>query len=193
MAIIGAGLAGIIAALAAADAGVAYEIFDRNDEVGGTWLTTTYPGIGVDTPSAYYSLSREVNPDWTSYYPQGAEYQAYLVSLADKYGLREHTRFGTEVEALWWDEDRRQWQIHSVDRDGNRDVSYAACRHHRRRLPQPAALAGSAGPGNVRGHQHSLRAVGLRRWTSPASGWRSSGPAAPRCRSSTPASTRSST
>jgi hypothetical protein len=60
VAIIGAGLAGIIAALAAADAGVAYQIFERNNEVGGTWLTTTYPGIGVDTPSAYYSLSREV-------------------------------------------------------------------------------------------------------------------------------------
>ncbi|HEX2286391.1 MAG TPA: NAD(P)/FAD-dependent oxidoreductase, partial [Mycobacterium sp.] len=125
VAIIGAGIAGIITALAAADAGVKYEIFDRNDEVGGTWWTTKYPGIGVDTPSAYYSLSREVNPDWTSYYPQGAEYQAYLVSLADKYGLREHIRFGTEVEALWWDEDRKQWQIHSVDRDGNRDVSFA--------------------------------------------------------------------
>jgi cation diffusion facilitator CzcD-associated flavoprotein CzcO len=125
VAIVGAGLAGIIAALAAADAGVGYQIFDRNDEVGGTWLTTTYPGIGVDTPSAYYSLSREVNPEWTSYYPQGAEYQAYLVSLADKYGLRAHTRFGTEVEGLWWDEGRAQWQIRSADRDGNRDVSYA--------------------------------------------------------------------
>jgi len=125
VAIIGAGLAGIIAALAAADAGVAYEIFDRNDEVGGTWLTTTYPGIGVDTPSAYYSLSREVNPDWSSYYPEGAEYQAYLVALADKHGLREHIRFRTEVEALWWDEDRQQWQIQSVDGDGNRDISYA--------------------------------------------------------------------
>jgi 4-hydroxyacetophenone monooxygenase len=126
VAIIGAGLAGIIAALAAADAGVAFEVFDRNDEVGGTWLTTTYPGIGVDTPSAYYSLSREVNPDWSSYYPQGAEYQAYLVALADGYGLREHIRFGTEVEALWWDEQRRQWQIHAVDRGGTRDVSYAS-------------------------------------------------------------------
>lgn len=125
VAIIGSGLAGMITALAAADAGVAYEIFERNDEVGGTWLTTTYPGIGVDTPSAYYSLSREVNPEWSSYYPQGGEYQAYLVALAGKYGLREHIRFGTEVEALWWDEDRDQWQIHSIDAAGNRDVSYA--------------------------------------------------------------------
>jgi 4-hydroxyacetophenone monooxygenase len=125
VAIIGAGLAGIIAALAAADAGVEFQIFDRNDDVGGTWLTTVYPGIGVDTPSAYYSLSREVNPEWTSYYPQGGEYQDYLVALADKYGLRDHARFGTEVEALRWDQDRDRWQIHAVDRDGNRDVSYA--------------------------------------------------------------------
>ncbi len=125
VAIVGAGLAGIVTALAAADAGVAYQIFDRNEEVGGTWLTTKYPGIGVDTPSAYYSLSREVNPDWSSYYPQGAEYQAYLVELADKYGLRDHTRFSTEVDALWWDEERKQWQIHTVDCEGNRGISFA--------------------------------------------------------------------
>ncbi len=125
VAIIGAGIAGINAALSASEAGVAYEVFDRNDEVGGTWLTTKYPGIGVDTPSAYYSLSREVNPEWTNYYPQGAEYQAYLVKLADKHRLREHTRFNTEVEALWWDDDRLHWQIHSVDGEGSRDVSYA--------------------------------------------------------------------
>lgn len=125
VAIIGAGIAGITVALAAAEEGVSYEIFDRNDEVGGTWLTTKYPGIGVDTPSAYYSLSREVNPDWTSYYPQGAEYQRYLVALADKHGLRAHTRFGTEVEALWWDADQGHWQIHSANSAGERDVSYA--------------------------------------------------------------------
>lgn len=123
--IIGAGIAGITAALACADAGIDYRIIERNDEVGGTWYTTTYPGIGVDTPSAYYSLSRDVNGDWSSYYPRGAEYQAYLVSVANKNDLRKHTRFGTAVEALWWDEGRQQWQIHALGPDGTRDVSYA--------------------------------------------------------------------
>lgn len=126
MAIIGAGIAGIAVALAAAEEGVHFEIYDRNDEVGGTWLTTTYPGIGVDTPSAYYSLSREVNPDWSNYYPEGAEYQAYLVALADKHDLRRHIRFGTEVEALWWDEQRGQWQIHSRAADGTVSFDYAS-------------------------------------------------------------------
>jgi cation diffusion facilitator CzcD-associated flavoprotein CzcO len=125
VAIIGAGLAGIAVALAAAEEDVQFQIFERNSEVGGTWLTTNYPGIGVDTPSAYYSLSREVNPDWSSYYPQGAEYQAYLVALADKHDLRRHTRFNTEVEALWWDEQRQQWQIRSRNGDGAETVDYA--------------------------------------------------------------------
>lgn len=125
VAIIGAGIAGIAVALAAAEEGVRFAIFDRNDEVGGTWLTTTYPGIGVDTPSAYYSLSREVNPDWSNYYPQGAEYQDYLVSLADKHDLRRHIRFNTEVEALWWDEERGQWEIHSLSADGAQSINHA--------------------------------------------------------------------
>jgi 4-hydroxyacetophenone monooxygenase len=125
VAIIGAGIAGLTAALELTAAGIDYQIFDRNNEVGGTWHTTTYPGIGVDTPSAYYSLSRDIKGDWSSYYPMGAEYQSYLLSVADKNKLRRRTRFGTEVDALWWDDERRRWQIHAVGPDGARDVSYA--------------------------------------------------------------------
>ena len=125
VAIIGAGIAGMTAALACADADIDYEVFDRNPEVGGTWYTTTYPGIGVDTPSAYYSLSRDINGDWSNYYPLGAEYQAYLESVADKNDLRARTRFETVVTALWWDDERNQWQIHANGPDGATDVSYA--------------------------------------------------------------------
>lgn len=123
--IVGAGIAGMAAALECAAAGIDYEIIDRNDEVGGTWYTTVYPGIGVDTPSAYYSLSRDINGDWTSYYPQGPEYQRYLQSVADKNGLREHIRFSTEVEALRWDDERAQWEVHTVAGDGTRQVTHA--------------------------------------------------------------------
>ncbi|WP_395311471.1 NAD(P)/FAD-dependent oxidoreductase [Mycobacterium sp. AMU20-3851] len=123
--IIGAGIAGMAAALECAAAGIDYEIIDRNDEVGGTWYTAVYPGIGVDTPSAYYSLSRDINGNWSSYYPQGPEYQRYLKSVADKHGLREHTRFSTEVTALRWVADRKMWQVHTAAADGTTDVSYA--------------------------------------------------------------------
>lgn len=123
--IIGAGIAGMTAALELAAVGIDFEIIDRNDEVGGTWYTAVYPGIGVDTPSAFYSLSRDINGDWSSYYPQGSEYQKYLQSVADKNNLREHTRFSTEVQALCWDEQRRRWEIRTSGPDGTSDVSYA--------------------------------------------------------------------
>ncbi|BBZ01846.1 cyclohexanone monooxygenase [Mycolicibacterium chitae] len=122
--IVGAGMAGMAAALECAAAGIDYEIIDRNDDVGGTWYTTVYPGIGVDTPSAYYSLSRDINGGWSSYYPQGDEYQKYLQAVADKNNLRARTRFGTEVEALWWDDERSQWQVHTVTGE-SREISYA--------------------------------------------------------------------
>lgn len=123
--IVGAGIAGMAAALECAAAGIDYEIIDRNDEVGGTWYTTVYPGIGVDTPSAYYSLSRDINGDWSSYYPQGPEYQRYLQSVADKNGLRERIRFNTEVEGLRWDDAQARWEIRTVGKDGSREVGYA--------------------------------------------------------------------
>ncbi|MEU5852359.1 flavin-containing monooxygenase [Saccharopolyspora shandongensis] len=120
LAIIGGGLAGIAAALTAQREGVRYRIYERNDDIGGTWLTQTYPGVGVDTPSSYYSLSAEINPDWSSYYPRGGEYQEYLREVVGRHGIREHVAFGTEVEALAWDDDAARWRIRVRDADGTR-------------------------------------------------------------------------
>ncbi|WP_430331545.1 flavin-containing monooxygenase [Rhodococcus sp. ACT016] len=124
--IVGGGLAGIAAAIAAAREGIAYEILERNDDLGGTWLIQNYPGVGVDTPSSYYSLSSELNPDWTSYYPKGGEYQDYLRAVADKHRIRDHTRFGMEVESLVWDEATYRWDVHVRSTDGSRSVTHAA-------------------------------------------------------------------
>ncbi|MFC9787496.1 flavin-containing monooxygenase [Rhodococcus sp. NPDC127528] len=126
VAIVGAGLAGIAVAIAAARAGVAYEVFERNGDVGGTWHIQNYPGVAVDTPAAYYSLSSALNPDWSSYYPKGGEYQDYLRAVVDEHRIRDHTRFGTEVEALRWDDEAARWEIHWRGADGGRGIAYAS-------------------------------------------------------------------
>jgi cation diffusion facilitator CzcD-associated flavoprotein CzcO len=123
--IIGAGMAGLAAAMECAAAGIAYEILEREDEVGGTWYTAVYPGIGVDTPSAYYSLSRDITADWSSYYPQGAEYEEYLKAVADRNGIRPHIRFNTEVQGMAWDEDRRRWEVRTTGPDGRTETVHA--------------------------------------------------------------------
>src|ERR1700721_2933156 len=53
IAIVGAGIAGISVALAAAAEGVRYTVFDRNAEVGGSWYTTASPGRGGHIPPVY--------------------------------------------------------------------------------------------------------------------------------------------
>ena len=48
VAVIGAGMSGILAAHRLQQAGVPYVVLEKNDDVGGTWLENTYPGCRVD-------------------------------------------------------------------------------------------------------------------------------------------------
>lgn len=124
VAILGAGMSGIGAAIAVADAGFAYEIFESADDIGGTWRVNTYPGVAVDTPSIYYSFSFELEAGWSRYYPVGTEYQEYLQRVVDKYGVRPHIRFNTTIESLVWDDDDQVWVI-TADNGGRKFTSRA--------------------------------------------------------------------
>jgi cation diffusion facilitator CzcD-associated flavoprotein CzcO len=64
VAIIGAGMSGLCMAFKLQDAGLdTFTIFEKADEVGGTWRDNTYPGLTCDVPSRYYSYSFRPNPD----------------------------------------------------------------------------------------------------------------------------------
>ncbi|WP_448623519.1 flavin-containing monooxygenase [Geodermatophilus sp. URMC 64] len=117
--IIGAGMAGVTMAVAAQHAGFDFEVLEKNPGVGGVWWQNRYPGIGVDTHSKYYSLSFEVNPEWTHCYPEGDEFREYLDRVARKYGVIDRFTFGAEVTELVWDEADARWQITYL-KDGQR-------------------------------------------------------------------------
>jgi len=42
------------------------QIYDKNADVGGTWLENRYPGCGCDIPSHNYQYTWEPNPNWNS-------------------------------------------------------------------------------------------------------------------------------
>jgi len=115
--VVGAGMMGINAAIKLQQAGFDYTVLEALDKVGGNWLTNTYPGAAVDTPSRVYSFSFEPNASWSQYYPRGPEFLSYLERVTDKYNLREQIRFGTWVEGAQWDEARKIWTVKAV-RDG---------------------------------------------------------------------------
>ena len=117
--VIGAGMTGMAAAIKLREAGYDYVVIEKNPEVGGTWFENRYPGVGVDTPSHFYSFSWEIWPDWQHYHPHGADMQAYMLSVADKYDLRRSIRFDTKVETLVFDEKTGMWTVTVRKADGS--------------------------------------------------------------------------
>lgn len=108
--IVGAGFAGLGTAIRLLQNGIDdFVILERGDRVGGTWRDNTYPGAACDIPSVLYSYSFAPNPDWSRAYSGGAEILDYIEDLVDRYGLRDHIRFGTEVTALNFDSDTGTW------------------------------------------------------------------------------------
>ncbi|HLG87010.1 MAG TPA: NAD(P)-binding protein [Alphaproteobacteria bacterium] len=118
--VIGAGMAGLAMAIKLKDAGYSFEVYEKNGEVGGTWYENVYPGIGVDTPSHFYSLSFAQYPDWNNYHPRGHDMQAYLVGVADRFQLRPNIRFGARVKAMRWNDARKIWSVTVEDSNGER-------------------------------------------------------------------------
>jgi cation diffusion facilitator CzcD-associated flavoprotein CzcO len=118
VAIIGAGFGGLGMAIALKRAGIDdFVIVEKGDEVGGCWRENSYPGAACDVPSHLYSFSFEPKADWSRRYAPQAEIFAYLRHCADKYGLRSHIRFGTEVLAADFDAATGTWQIATSTRD----------------------------------------------------------------------------
>jgi hypothetical protein len=64
---IGAGMAGIAAAYKYQQrlSDASFLIYEKNHDVGGTWLENRYPGCACDIPAHGYTYSWEGNPDWS--------------------------------------------------------------------------------------------------------------------------------
>jgi 4-hydroxyacetophenone monooxygenase len=120
--VIGAGMSGLLAGVRLSQAGVPFEIVDKNPEVGGTWFENTYPGCRVDNSNHMYSYSFEPNHAWPQFFSPQPELLKYFKGIADKYGLRRHIRFETLVESCDWDERRDLWRVALRTKDGRREV-----------------------------------------------------------------------
>ena len=67
--IIGAGMAGILAAIRLLENKYKnFTLYEKADQVGGTWRDNSYPGLTCDVPSHHYTYSFERNPAWSRHY-----------------------------------------------------------------------------------------------------------------------------
>ena len=84
--VIGAGFGGLTAAEMLKDTGIDFTVYERSDEVGGTWRDNTYPGLFVDVPSRQYEFPFRPNHYWSRQYAPAPEIQSYILRWSPKSG-----------------------------------------------------------------------------------------------------------
>jgi cation diffusion facilitator CzcD-associated flavoprotein CzcO len=115
VAIIGTGFGGLCMAIQLKKAGIdSFIIFEKTDQIGGTWRDNTYPGAACDVPSHLYSFSFEPKHDWTRKYSEQKEIFEYLQHCAKKYKILPHIHFNTEIESVTFDEQAGMWHFSST-------------------------------------------------------------------------------
>jgi len=114
--IIGTGFAGLGMAIRLKQSGFHdFTILEQAPSLGGTWRDNTYPGAACDVPSPLYSFSFEPNPRWSRLFAPQKEILDYLEHCADKYGIRDHIRFGCGVRRAVFDEKSGLWEVRTSD------------------------------------------------------------------------------
>lgn len=112
VAIIGAGMSGMLMGIRLKEAGFHdFTLYEKAEEVGGTWRENAYPGLACDVPAHYYTYTFEPNPEWRHRFARGWEIQDYMRSVADRHDLRPHIVFGQEMTEGYHDGER--WQLRS--------------------------------------------------------------------------------
>ncbi len=117
--VIGAGASGICAGIKLSEAGISYEIVERNEDVGGVWHENTYPDCGVDSANHLYCYSFALNHNWSRYYVRQEELKGYLRDSAKQYGVLEHVTFNREVVSVRYDTAQNVWHCEIRQPDGS--------------------------------------------------------------------------
>jgi cation diffusion facilitator CzcD-associated flavoprotein CzcO len=73
--------------------------------------------------SHLYSFSFHPNSNWTREYPGQEEIQAYLVDVAQSWGLYHKIRFDTIVDEARWNDSKNEWEV-TVQRTGGKSSEY---------------------------------------------------------------------
>ena len=167
--VIGCGESGLLAGIRLKEAGVPFTIVEKNEGVGGTWWQNSYPGARVDVGNHFYCYSFEPTDQWTHFFAEQPELQAYFQTVMDKYDIGRHVLWETEVTEASWDDDIATWSVTARDRTGvtttltARAVISAVGQLNRPHLPDIEGQRGFAGPAfHSSDWDHSVDLRGLR-------------------------------
>ncbi|MHB1912261.1 MAG: flavin-containing monooxygenase, partial [Acidimicrobiales bacterium] len=151
VAVVGAGMSGLLAAHRLHQAGVPFVVLEKNEDLGGTWYENTYPGCRVDVANHFYSYSCAQNPDWPEHFSSQSVLLEYFRQFARDRSLTDHIRFSTEVLAAVWSEQDCAWDLELAGPGGAESLRVQAVimalgQLNRPHLPEIPGLADFRGP-----------------------------------------------
>ncbi|NXF44966.1 FMO1 monooxygenase, partial [Oceanites oceanicus] len=109
VAVVGAGVSGLTATKCCLEEGLEPTCFEQSRDIGGLWRYTEY--IEAGRPSLYPSVISNTSKEMSAFsdfpYPEdfpvflpNAQLLEYLRHYAERFGLREHIKFGTTVVSV---------------------------------------------------------------------------------------------
>ncbi|EFE33688.1 uncharacterized protein ARB_07635 [Trichophyton benhamiae CBS 112371] len=104
---IGAGLSGIMMAynIQKHCQNVEHVVYDKNHDIGGTWLENRYPNCACDAPSHSYIFNFAPNVGITMSCPPWED------KVCEVFDLRKYMTFNTRVTGAYWEEACGQWRV----------------------------------------------------------------------------------
>lgn len=87
------------------------QIYEKNNDVGGTWLENRYPGCTCDIPSHSYQYRWARQESWSSFYSPSEEIWQYFKGVSDLNNLEKYIKFNSAVQSATWSEDEGQWKL----------------------------------------------------------------------------------
>ncbi|CAO2656676.1 Nn.00g054790.m01.CDS01 [Neocucurbitaria sp. VM-36] len=113
--VVGAGFGGIYQLKKLRDQGLSAIAIDIASDVGGTWYWNRYPGAMSDTETYLYRYSWDLEDlrsyPWSTHYVYQPEILRYLQHITDKFDLRKHMHFNTELTTAKWDDESGRWIV----------------------------------------------------------------------------------
>ncbi|KAG8156894.1 hypothetical protein KVR01_013307 [Diaporthe batatas] len=118
----GAGYSGLMMAIIfnerMRDSNATLQIYERNEDIGGTWLENRYPGCRCDIPAHNYAYSFCPNPEWPGYYATSRQIFAYMKDVEKKYECEKFIKLKHSITSAIWDEAKGKWQLKVKGSDG---------------------------------------------------------------------------
>ncbi|KAH0840739.1 putative sterigmatocystin biosynthesis monooxygenase stcW [Fonsecaea pedrosoi] len=115
--VVGAGVSGLNFFKLAEEKGEELDIvcFEKNNDIGGTWLENRYPGCACDVPSVVYQYPWRPAP-WSHYWSQASEIWDYLKTVErENHFVEKYVKLRHEVLFMSWTDEAGRWEVEVQD------------------------------------------------------------------------------